>query len=119
LGRRAGQPFEEIQRWDPNPMYDNASWTCIWPNEMEKVLFATILGHDDFCVSPGGFDGVGTCISLKIHESDRMINSQMFIAYLSQTVVWLPTIGDDSCSRKDPVLDDRNQCGSVSKILTT
>jgi len=53
----------------------------------KKVLFAMILRHNDFCMSPRGFDGIGTCASVRILESDRMIKLQMFIAFLSQSVI--------------------------------
>ncbi len=84
-----------------------------------KVLFAMILRHDDFCMSPRSFDGIGTCTSFRILEIDRMINLQVLIALVTQTAVRIPTIGDDSYSWEDPVLDDRNQCSCISKILTT
>jgi hypothetical protein len=48
-----------------------------------------------------------------------MINLQVLIALVTQTAVRIPTIGDDSYSWEDPVLDDRNQCSCISKILTT
>lgn len=74
----------------------------------KKILFAMILRHNNFCLSPRGFNGISTCASVGILESDRRIKLQMFIVFLSQSIVWLPAIGDDSCSREDPVLDDGN-----------
>ncbi len=118
-GRKLDRLFEESQRWVQIQRTTTLHEYIFGQMRWKEVLFAMILWHDDFCMSPGAFDCIGACTSFSILDSDRMVNLQMFIALISQTVVWVPRIRNDSSSWEDPVLDNRNQCDCVSKKLTT
>jgi len=61
-------------------------YNALYKMRRKEVFVPMILRHDDFCMSPGAFNGIGTCATFKILEGDRMINLQMFITLISEKV---------------------------------
>ena len=51
-----------------------------------------------------------------IDEVDRMIHCEMRISEVTHSIIRTPQIRDNGRSRKDELLDDREQSGSVPSI---
>jgi hypothetical protein len=83
----------------------------------KELFLSMVLRQDDLCMSPRTFDGIGAGACVGIFECDGMIDSKVIISLIAQDVVWLPTLGDDCCARKNPLFDNWKKCFSVPKIL--
>lgn len=80
-------------------------------------LSPSIQRHFVLQFTPHSFDGVGVRRSVgRVHEVHRMVNGEMMVAFIVQTVVGLPTVGNDGGTRLNPLLDDSEKSGPVSAL---